>query len=256
MALVRKKPTIFQTILLLCLGTVSCLLLLEVGIRVGGFIFISAQEYRNRTSLFKKGYYRIMCLGESTTAGQYPPFLDDILNQRNIGVKFTVIDKGVVGINSIAVLSRLEENLDTYKPDMVITMIGINDQWITYYRDIPEAQTWVFRHCRVYRFLRLISAHMVKKFKEEGICGLKRSDLKKKVKAREGVTVVNKQEKLLQKIIALKPKNAGAYIKLGEFYQDQNKLPEAEESFNHAIALNPKNAEIYIALTWIYRAIN
>ena len=256
MALVRKKPTIFQTILLLCLGTVSCLLLLEVGIRVGGFIFISAQEYRNRTSLFKKGYYRIMCLGESTTAGQYPPFLDDILNQRNIGVKFTVIDKGVVGINSIAVLSRLEENLDTYKPDMVITMIGINDQWITYYRDIPEAQTWVFRHCRVYRFLRLISAHMVKKFKEEGICGLKRSDLKKKVKAREGVTVVNKQEKLLQKIIALKPKNAGAYIKLGEFYQDQNKLPEAEESFNHAIALNPKDAGAYIWLGGLYRDQN
>jgi len=52
------------------------------------------QEYHNLQSIKQKGTYRIMCLGESTTRREYPPFLEEILNQRNIGVRFSVIDKG------------------------------------------------------------------------------------------------------------------------------------------------------------------
>lgn len=64
-----------------------------MSLRLGGLVFTSLQEHRNYLSVKQKGAYRILCLGESTTAGQYTAFLEEILNQRNIGIKFSVIDK-------------------------------------------------------------------------------------------------------------------------------------------------------------------
>ena len=71
--------------------------------RLGGFVILSLQELKNRVSITQKGEYRILCLGESTTQGQYPPFLEETLNRRNIGIKFSVIDKGVCGIETWAI---------------------------------------------------------------------------------------------------------------------------------------------------------
>ncbi|MCX5702370.1 MAG: hypothetical protein NTW64_05310, partial [Candidatus Omnitrophica bacterium] len=75
-----------QKITLLLFGLSLCIVLLEAGLRLGGFIILSLQEYRNNLSIRQKGAYRIICLGESTTQNQYPPFLEEILNQRNIGI--------------------------------------------------------------------------------------------------------------------------------------------------------------------------
>ena len=49
-------------------GLFLCIVLLEIGLRIGGFIFLSQQEYKNRVTIIRKGTYRIMCFGESTTA--------------------------------------------------------------------------------------------------------------------------------------------------------------------------------------------
>ncbi|MBU1998045.1 MAG: hypothetical protein ABIG46_08200 [Candidatus Omnitrophota bacterium] len=81
-----------QKIILIILGVFLALILIETGLRLRGFIILSLQERRNRFSLMQRGAYRIMCLGESTTIGQYPRFLENMLNQRNIGIKFSVID--------------------------------------------------------------------------------------------------------------------------------------------------------------------
>ncbi|MCX5702464.1 MAG: hypothetical protein NTW64_05805, partial [Candidatus Omnitrophica bacterium] len=75
-----------QRIILLLFGLSLFFVLLEAGLRLGGFILLSLQEYRNNLSIRQKGAYRIICLGESTTQNQYPPFLEEILNQRNIGI--------------------------------------------------------------------------------------------------------------------------------------------------------------------------
>ena len=56
----------------------------ELGLRLGGVVFLSLQEYRNVRSIMGKGEYRIMCIGESTTAfggeDSYPAQLEKILN--------------------------------------------------------------------------------------------------------------------------------------------------------------------------------
>jgi len=105
-----NKTTFLQKAFLLALGLFLAMLILEVSMRCGGFILTSLQEQRNRVSISRKETYRIMCLGESTTFNQYPLFLEEILNQRNIGIKFSVIDKGVSGTNTGAILSNLESS--------------------------------------------------------------------------------------------------------------------------------------------------
>ena len=57
----------------------------------------------------------------------YPRQLENILNEMDIGMRFSVINGGRHATHSIAILERLEDNLNKYKPDMVITMIGAND---------------------------------------------------------------------------------------------------------------------------------
>ncbi|HTY44364.1 MAG TPA: hypothetical protein VMD52_00005, partial [Patescibacteria group bacterium] len=102
------------------MGIISSLLVLETGLRVAGFLFVSFQNCQNSRAAARKKTYRIMCLGESTTAGQYPSFLQEALNKRHTGVTFSVIDRGVIATDTPAILRRLEENLATYKPDMVV----------------------------------------------------------------------------------------------------------------------------------------
>ena len=254
---VKPKIPLRQKIILTICSILLCVILLEIGLRLGGFIFLSLQEYSNRISLYKKGIYRIMCLGESTTTRQYPSFLEDILNQCNIGVKFSVIDKGVIATNTAAILLRLEENLNKYKPDMVITMMGNNDKYIMYYKDIPEANTKLFQYCRVYRFMRLIYMHILNRLKEKGIYGLmNRAGSRRRAKLKKIETIAEENffssEESLKKAIELNPKNDSALSRLGEILRCEAKFSQAEELFKKAIELNPQNVWARNGLVGLY----
>jgi hypothetical protein len=65
----REKTPLLQKIALMIFGLFISLFLLETGLRVGGLILKSLQEHRNMKAIKQRGAYRIMCLGESTTAG-------------------------------------------------------------------------------------------------------------------------------------------------------------------------------------------
>ncbi len=61
------------------------MVLLEIGLYLGGFIFMSLQEHRNKITMRQNGVFCIMCLGESTTAGGYeswPSQLEKALNKK------------------------------------------------------------------------------------------------------------------------------------------------------------------------------
>jgi tetratricopeptide (TPR) repeat protein len=159
-----------QKIALVVLGLCLSLVLLETGMRLGGFVLSSIQEYGNLQSIKQKGAYRILCLGESTTQGQYPQRLEQILNQRNAGVRFSVIDKGLYATNSSAILSRVGPYLDEYHPDMVIAMMGINDWGKHMPLEVPTTSkgTLFIRSFRVYKLMRLLELHLLKKAGEMG----------------------------------------------------------------------------------------
>lgn len=141
------------------LGLLFAVSAAEGALRLGGLILGHVQEKRNRISLAQHpDGYRIMCIGESTTAGgkaAWPARLERILNERYPGTGFSVVNKGRPGADISALIGELEKNLDEVRPDLVITMMGVNDGFIRYYDGINGAGSFLFRHSRFYRWLKL-----------------------------------------------------------------------------------------------------
>ncbi|MEI6632153.1 MAG: tetratricopeptide repeat protein, partial [bacterium] len=241
----RKVSILHRIIIILC-GLLLAALALEIGLRVSGFIRLSLQEYKNLRSVREKGSCRIMCLGESTTQNQYPPYLEETLNERNIGIKFSVIDKGLATTTTMAILLQLEANLDKYQPDIVVAMMGCNDDSIMYYQDIPGSGSWLFRHCRAYRFVRLIYMHILKKLKKESIYKVKSS-----YPNQQGKPI--RIEGPSKKAVRLNPKRDSVYLVLGRLYKNQGRYPEAEQALKQAIGFNPQDDCAYTELSRLYR---
>ena len=254
-------------ITLIACGLFLSLVLLEIGIRAGGFILFTAQEYRNAQAVKQKGACRIMCLGESTTAGQYPKPLEKILNARSAGMKFSVIDEGVIAANTNTILAKLEANLDKYKPDIVITMMGYNDKWIMYYQDIPEANSGLFQNYRTYRLIRLIYKYSFRQPRNKSLPGQNKAGVRSGAKFMPGDGKnygesgyryqrqgdLDLAAKYFKKSLELNPKDDEALLNWGELLRNQGRSPEAERCFKKAIRINPKNCKAYIGLGCIYR---
>ncbi len=267
----RTIPVIF--------GIIFSLIVLELVLRLGGGVFSLIQEYKNRASLSRKDSYRILCLGESTTAGQYPHILQEILNQSNIGVNFSVIDKGAISTNTTMILKKIGPYLQEYHPDLVVTMMGGNDRLVMYYKDLPGYEAGIFRGIRIYRFAWSIYKHIKEKIRQEGIynqtiervsleskdypinidtpaadsIGL---DLKKDLAYLESVSFYRDEalfleaEELFGKALARNPKNINIYLLLGHLYLRQKRSPKAEDMFRQSLKLDSKNEYVYHGLGW------
>jgi tetratricopeptide (TPR) repeat protein len=184
-----------------------------------------------------------MCLGESTTQGQYPFLLEKILNQRNIGVTFSVIDKGVGGARTPVILSELESNLANYNPDMVVTMMGINDYGTHLpYEIVSISKITIFlKSSRTYKLARLLWLHILAKTREVRFCRSSEEEQHpRKIQS-------------YKEAIERNPENSEAHFKLGRLYLIQGDSSQAEDLFRKAIALNPKNDAAYFGLGRIYR---
>ncbi len=271
------RTSLRQKLALIIAGLLSCIILLELGLRLGGGIILSLQESRNRLSIKQKGTYRIMCLGESTTASgswqrwsvgsyiAYPYQLEEILNQRNIGITFSVINKGIIGTNTSFILSELEFNLNEYNPDMVITMMGVNDSGVHMPYDTTSASglSYFCNSLRTYKLYRLLWLHMVNKFREMGMHKTDRA--REDINTHNRINVTGLKEYYLRKgFLAQSPpytkKGLGpgqesciSYVETGKLYKMQHKIPQAEEAFKKSIALCPYNSEAYIELGRLYK---
>src|SRR5260221_14693696 len=83
---------------------------IEVVLRLIGYTFSLPQMRRNALGLGAKQEYRILALGESTTAGStdtWPLYLEQILNEKGKGRKFVVFNEGIDGTNTAFILARL-----------------------------------------------------------------------------------------------------------------------------------------------------
>ncbi len=242
---------------LVIFGVFLTLALLEAVLRLGGFILLSSQELKNRVSLLRKPEYRILCLGESTTQDQYPRLLEETLNKRAIGVKFSVIDKGIGGTETKYIVSRLDSYVDSYHPDMVITMMGINDSGLHVAPEPAEgsAAAGFFRSLRVYKLARLLGLHIASTIGRTKACSAERAAvLSVREPTQEGPQQPAAEEEAgLKKAVEADPQDAGALIRLGRFYRHQERFSEAEACYNKAIELEPDNENGYFELGWLYR---
>ena len=90
---------IIKKILLVILGILLSLIILEIGLQIAGFTATTIKKYKNKVTK-DSNTITILCLGESTTYGQWPPILQKILDEKSKNKKFNVIDEGLPGTST------------------------------------------------------------------------------------------------------------------------------------------------------------
>ena len=217
------KTTLLQKILLVFFGFFLTVILLEVGLRVGGFIFLSSQERSNRVSLDQNDSFRILCLGESTTAlgGQnsYPRQLENILNSTQNNIHFSVINKGIPSITTTQIVANLGKYLDEYKPHLVVVMMGINDGSALQNNPngISRVKNPFFEKFQIFKLTKLLWLHVTHQDKKE-----KANPLEKVLKLLEAQVIAHPSSKGLTKL-------AGLYGAVNDFGKEKELLLKALE---------------------------
>ncbi len=245
------KTTLIQKVLLVLFGIVCSLIIVSICLQVTGFVYLISQERRNRVSLLRGSEYRILFLGESTTAeggwNSYPRKLGRILEHRLPGRKFAIINKGSPGIDTTYILSKLEYNLDQYQPNMVVVMMGINDvvAGAPERQNVPKFKKFV-KDLRLYKLLKFFLARLHEK-----------DMLKEIYLARawyfQEVDNYPKAERLFRKAIAIRPKDYDIYLEFARYYVEREDYPKAEEIFTKAIEAAKNNYMPYIEFGKYYR---
>ncbi|HEY8280472.1 MAG TPA: GDSL-type esterase/lipase family protein [Bdellovibrionota bacterium] len=139
-----KRPSLLQKLLFPFVAIALLLVSLELNLRLLGWGALFLQDLRNRNP--GGDAIRILALGESTTgdlmskkAGEtWPRQLEHRLNQS--GIRAVVYNLGRPGTRSSLILSRLPADLERYRPQIVISMMGINDSDM---RIVPADPTWL-----------------------------------------------------------------------------------------------------------------
>jgi hypothetical protein len=130
---IKRAALVFASIII-------AVLIIEGVLRFSGGVFNYLQERENKKSirltdrqlnLTERNKIVILCIGESTTAwggvNSWPSQLQVILNSTQEKKIFHIINKGLTGKTTRDILRQLKDNLDKYKPDIILAMAGIND---------------------------------------------------------------------------------------------------------------------------------
>ncbi|MEI6632909.1 MAG: tetratricopeptide repeat protein [Chlamydiota bacterium] len=244
-------------ILAVIFGFCLAWLVLEIGLRAAGFVFLSLQEHWNKISIVKRGEFRILCLGESTTAmggaKSYPAQLEEILNSSNLRKKISVINKGMICVQTSYILDQLGTNLRSYNPDMVIAMMGINDGGdLLSFDDIFIGKSKPFlSNFRTYKLARLLWDGIHSRAKEL----IPRDDTScvRRGRALRRERRYYQAEHAFARALELNPRNIDAYLELGYLHQEMGKPDRAIEYFEKAVALMPVDDEALVTLGCLYR---
>ena len=268
-----------HNILLICLGIFLAFLLLEIALRVGGLIYITVSKYNNRVTYKTQNEYRILALGESTTAdfhngqGSWPTELELILNNQS-NIRFRVFNEGYPGTTSRDIMLNLQNNLDKYHPNLVITMMGINDKG-PYFLHAYTQEKGFFSNFRVYKLIKYFIGVWNQKQEEKIKIAKEESDRKEEARLKKDVEINTEDnnatinlidfyysKKMAAEFIDLVKKlpdhNSTTHLfELGEAYLYAKKYNESEEALKEVIVRGnlPKKYldRAYVDLGDLYR---
>jgi tetratricopeptide (TPR) repeat protein len=169
--------------------------------------------------------------------------------------EFTVINKGIISTTSNYILAHIDQNLDMYKPRMVVVMMGINDK--AYLHDFRKSLWWenlksYVEDLRVYKLVHLIYEHITHRAKlintpaqavdlslEEGNDQQVENFLKMVVV--ESLKKYHENPADKRELI-----QAGlACVELARRYRLQGSFQQAENILKQAVALVPNQAIVY-----------
>jgi len=217
------------------------LFFLEINLRLGGFLFVMAQEYRNRADVDMADEFRILCLGASETAiggkERYPDQLETILNAQSPSLRVRVINKGIPGITTAQVAERINALVDQYRPHVVTALLGANDDFIS-----SESATWPGKvrhwltdHVKVAELLVGLLERVTSEPEVEA--ALKESDARQMQDRRALFRDIEKKVEIMP--------TAKGFTELGKLYRAVNEKDHAMTFFKKAVDLDPRYYEAW-----------
>ena len=136
-----------KKLILSVLGVLLALLFIECSLQIVSLIYRVQINISLENSLKNKKNITVLCIGESTTAEQYPIQLQEFLDKKYPD-KFSVVDCGVKGQTTPDILLKLKEQIKEYNPSIIVSMIGIND-----WKILPwDKNTYSIFHKLFYKF--------------------------------------------------------------------------------------------------------
>ena len=266
-------------ILLFSLAIIFSLTITELSLRLIGYLYVKQRSTKEitRNQEIAVDKLRIVCLGDSNTYGtgakpgySYPEQLQRMLDKSEPG-KYKVYNLTLPAANSSMLLKRFPNWIKTYKPNMAIVLIGINDNWnfaeSNYHLICRGLRVYLYRfeswlgRLRVYKLIKIALAR-----KKEDV-GYSQAEIRVKpinIELKEKISLCtkycyeevdyNKAEKLAREILEQDPRSDIAYKFLGDltFDFDQEK---AVTFYEKAVELNPYNKEARLCLFDGYRRI-
>ncbi len=122
------------------LGLAAAALLVELALQLTGAVGAAINRTKAASVAARPGEIRLLCLGDSMTAiGGYPAALEAELNRGGGGPRYSVIDRGRSSIGLPYIAEQLDKNLERYRPDAVVLMIGGME---AFYRRPPQRRWW------------------------------------------------------------------------------------------------------------------
>ena len=246
-----------QKLRLIIFSCLLCIVLLEIGLRIGGAIFLVRQKKENAVSLKKRGEYRILCIGESTTAyggeKSYPRQLEEILNKFVQDIRIKVINRGIPGANTTCLVEMAEANIAEYDPDLVVAMMGINDSGaMVPYSGLSESRwTALLRSLRVYKMIQFVLAALSKKEKiQDGSYFLKKleDEMAKQLSLECKERLFGLKSGIEKDAIAAG--QCRQYLEQGFDCQRQGRYGQAAIAFQKVLELDPINGNAAVQLGW------
>jgi lysophospholipase L1-like esterase len=115
------------------LALLALAVLAEIGLRVAGAVYLRRLQTEPPG---EPGEVRVVCLGESSTAGlwtkpedSYPAQLERALREAWPDARIRVVVPPHIGQNTSQIANRLGGYLSRHKPRLVIVMSGYNNEW-------------------------------------------------------------------------------------------------------------------------------
>lgn len=118
----------------LALAAILFFLTIEISLRLAGMAHLYwIRSSQNTIPAAQGNTLNLLFLGESTTAwgmlDSYPSTLGRLIQEKYPQIPVRIINAAVPASNTELILRDLDALVDQYHPDLVFTMMGINDFW-------------------------------------------------------------------------------------------------------------------------------
>lgn len=258
--------------LLILFGLLLSLVIVEIGLRSAGYVYYHYRLKLNRDDASKdyaKGAIRILCVGDSFTAGlgasyddSYPGHLEKILFKNNPDMRFVVYNCGIPGRISSELLEWIKKNLQEFTPDLLIVLVGVND-------NPAGSNYWLFatiKELGIQRYFLQRINYFLSKLRSYELIKTSALNLGNKIISRKKNSTDDMKEtceireKELQEphsnIVPLSPSeqnNLDIILELTGDLMNERKYDLAREQIEKALEIDPNSEKAHNYLLKIYR---